>query len=442
MEWSRLFSAQRLNEKKPSDKNYLELRSRFEQDYDRIIFSDPFRRLQDKTQVFPLPEDDFVHTRLTHSLEVSSVGRSLGKNIGHYLTKKYPDLSETISPSDVGAMVGAACLAHDLGNPPFGHSGEDFMSAFYKSHPIGQSVRGLVSEKEWSDLCDFEGNAQGFRILNGAFYGGLQLTAATLGAFTKYPLSSSSDKDPKRKSQKKFGYFQSEKEHFIQVAECTGLIDLGEDVFSRHPLAFLVEAADDICYHIIDLEDGCRLGLISLDEFKDLLIPIIGKSYSEPKFKQIPIRDMKLGSLRALAIAALIRQCTTIFIENEDPLLSGSFDNALVDSTESRSSLDEIIKISIQKIYRSKSNIEKEVTGAAVIYKLLESFASAAIRAYQEKAEHIDKKILSLLPEQYSYFLKKSESLYASLQLINDFVSGLSDSNALRVHRILTGKLA
>ena len=270
MNWLQLLSNKRPGDRSPAPHDGT--RSRFEQDIDRLIFSHPFRKLQDKTQVFPLPEDDFVHTRLTHSLEVSSVGRSLGKNAGAYLLDKYPELgSNGYTVHDFGSVVGAACLAHDLGNPPFGHSGEDSISSFFLTNEKGLFFKSKVSTEEWKDLTTFEGNAQGLRILNKK-NGGLKLTYATLGAFTKYPLSSSCEKEPGKKSQKKFGYYQCNADLFSDLANEMGLINLNKGKWCRHPLAFLVEAADDICYHIIDLEDGCRLGLVPFEKVKKAAI--------------------------------------------------------------------------------------------------------------------------------------------------------------------------
>jgi dGTPase len=274
MNWQHLLSSKRINQK--SDTGSAASRSAFEQDYDRIIFSHPFRRLQDKTQVHPLPEEDFVHTRLTHSLEVSSVGRSLGKRVGEVIIQRHPELQQQFSLFDFGAIVAAASLAHDLGNPPFGHAGEDAISDFFKEHAYGKTWASAVKPAEWEDLIRFEGNAQGFRILNNEQYG-LKLTFATLGAFTKYPCPALfPERDKKKKSQKKFGFFQSEAEEFEAIAQELGLIRDRGFSYSRHPLAFLVEAADDICYSIIDLEDGCRLRLLSFDETVDLLSGILG----------------------------------------------------------------------------------------------------------------------------------------------------------------------
>jgi dGTPase len=438
MNWIQLLSTRRSGETEAqaSEVN----RSRFEQDYDRIIFSHPFRRLQDKTQVFPLPEDDFVHTRLTHSLEVSSVGRTLGKNAGAYLLDKYPELKEKgFTTGDFGGIVGAACLAHDLGNPPFGHSGEDSISSFFLSNEKGLVYQSKVSEKEWNDLIAFEGNAQGFRILNSQINGGLKLTFTSLGAFTKYPLSSSCEKEKGRKSQKKYGYYQSDSDLFKEISRNMGLNKLGENKWSRHPLAFLVEAADDICYHIIDLEDGCRLGLVPFDHVKELLASIIGDTFSENKLAKISSLNQKLGTLRAMAINKLIHECSQVFEDNEDGILDGSFDKALTSLLPSSSSLNKIITLSIDKIYQSKLVLEKEAGGHEVIDQLMEVFIEAAysIKFDVAKPKHLS--AIRLLPEEFKVQLDNDLTVYETLQIIIDFVSGLTDSYAVRLYQTIKG---
>jgi dGTPase len=254
MEWEKLVSPSRLGEEEAKSLQELKSRSIFEQDYDRIIFSYPFRCLQDKTQVFPLPKTDFVHTRLTHSLEVSSVGRSLGKKVGKIIIDQNPSLANKgLNQFEMGAIVASAALAHDIGNPPFGHSGEDAISEYFLEDDFGKSLKSHMNDKEWADLTHFEGNAQGFRLLINNKFQGLKVTFATLAAFSKYPRESLiQTSDPERKSQKKYGFFQSEKEFFKETARQTGLQPLSEKnlVWCRHPLAFLVEAADDICYSI------------------------------------------------------------------------------------------------------------------------------------------------------------------------------------------------
>ena len=289
MNWKKLLNNNRLGIKKSSSNSSLDGRSQFQKDFDRIVFSPAFRRLQDKTQVFPLPESDFVHTRLTHSLEVSVVGRSLGNLVGERILERDTRLKKEFTKFHFGEVVAAACLAHDIGNPPFGHSGEDAISEFFKKGN-GKDFEELIDdEKKWNDLINYEGNAQGFRIIttlqNPDVKGGLRLTYSTLGAFTKYPKESFTPealkKLKKKKAYNKFGFFQAEKEIFKEVAEATGL-DFKKNIedywWCRHPLTFLVEAADDICYRIMDLEDGFRLSLISFTETEDLMIPLVNKN--------------------------------------------------------------------------------------------------------------------------------------------------------------------
>lgn len=438
MNWLKL-----LSHKRPGDTKAIahdQTRSRFDQDFDRIIFSHPFRKLQDKTQVFPLPEDDFVHTRLTHSLEVSVVGRSLAKSVGTYLLEKYPELKKAgYTIHDFGSIVGAACLAHDLGNPPFGHSGEDSISSFFLTNEKGQFFKEYVSEKEWKDLVTFEGNAQGLRILNDERNGGLKLTFATLGAFTKYPLSSSCVKEKGRKSQKKFGYYQCNAGLFREMANEMGLIQLGESKWCRHPLAFLVEAADDICYHIIDLEDGCRLGLVPFETVKELLAEIIGDSYSEEKVRKIPSQNERLGTLRAMAIGQLIQECTDVFVMKEEKMLDGSFDTDLTGLIPSAHTMEKIISLSIEKIYRSKIVLEKEAGGYEVIDNLVESFATAVYAEYFNQPLPKHKSILRLLPEEFVVLLENIDSEYGALQIVIDFISGLTDSHAVRLYKTIKG---
>ena len=439
MNWSSLLSARRFSDKTEHltlDKN----RSRFEQDFDRIVFSQPFRKLQDKTQVFPLPEDDFVHTRLTHSLEVSSVGRSLGKNAGIHILNKYPELNEQYTVHDFGSIVAAASLAHDLGNPPFGHAGEDGISSFFLESKLGQRIKSEVSEKEWSDLTKFEGNAQGFRILNSPLYRGTELTFASLGAFTKYPLSSSSPKVQGRKSQKKYGYYQSSAAEFRTVAEQMNLNALSDTSWCRHPMAFLVEAADDICYGIIDLEDGCRLGLVPFETYRELLASIIGDNYSEEKLNKITSLNEKLGVLRAMAITQLVQECTDLFLQKENELLDGSFDKALTDQISSSETLLKISKLSVRDIYRSRIVLEKEAGGYEVIYKLMEALCSAAYYKSKGQASPRHNSVFRLFPTEYQNQLDNEGcSSYDTMQLVTDYISSLTDRYAVRLYKIIYG---
>jgi dGTPase len=430
--WKTLLSASRPGQKTISSESS---RSAFEQDYDRIIFSHPFRRLQDKTQVHPLPEHDFVHTRLTHSLEVSSVGRSLGKRAGEIILQRHPDLDSHFSLFDFGAVVAAAALAHDLGNPPFGHAGEDALSDFF----IGDhTFKKNVTNEEWNDLTKFEGNAQGFRILNQPEYG-LKLTCATLGAFTKYPCPSFfPTRDKSRKSQKKFGFFQSEKEAFGTIAAQLQLAQSG-DVWVRHPLAFLVEAADDICYNIIDLEDGCRMGLVTFEETVELLAPILKEKLNRTKLAGDEGLNKKIGTLRALTIGELIDACTTVFVDNEQDILAGKFDTALADLCEFRDALKQISEVSVRKIYRAPQVVEIEASGHEVLPGLLQEFTRAgALIRNKEKSRKYENLAL-LFPIETHEAIAESDTDYAMLRSVIDFVSGLTDRHALSLYRKIKG---
>lgn len=416
-------------------------RSAFEQDYDRIIFSHPFRRLQDKTQVHPLPEHDFVHTRLTHSLEVSSVGRSLGRKAGEVIIQRHPVLKDRFSVVDFGAIVAAASLAHDLGNPPFGHAGESAISDFFSSHPSGIEFRSMVSDTCWADLVRFEGNAQGFRILNSNRYG-LRLTCSTLGAFTKYPCPSLlPSRDTRRRSQKKFGFFQSEQTVFRQIAATMGLTETSTVSFARHPLAFLVEAADDVCYSIIDLEDGCSLGLVGFDEARDLFEGVISASRTKlGKLAHLPTREEKIGFLRALAISDLTAECTAIFLDHENDILSARFDSPLVDLSSVNPALKKIIEISVQKIYRARPVVEIEATGHEVLPGLLKEFTDTGLHLMRSgKSRKFDNLALLLPAATVSSIRSQPGDTYAMLRSIIDFISGMTDRNALSLYQKIKG---
>lgn len=444
MQWSKLLSNQRPDGRDPSRHA---TRSSFEQDYDRIIFSYPFRRLQDKTQVFPMPKEDFVHSRLTHSLEVSSVARSLGKRVGETLEQRHQKLVlQGFSQHNIGAIVAAAALAHDLGNPPFGHCGETAISDFFKTHPMGEEIRKRCTAEEWQDLTNFEGNAQGFRILNTAGGDGLKLTFATLAAFSKYPCQSHlHTRDESKAAQKKYGFFQAEKEIFSQMAKETGMIAVAKSEsctsWQRHPLTFLVEAADDICYHLIDLEDGCRLGLVTYEKTRDLIAPILGKAYQPEKLNKFSSEEEKIGVLRAMAIGQLIKECSDVFLEEEEAILEGNYHTALTDAIPASRFLSEIKKISIEKIYRSQVVLEREMAGFEILGGLLEQFVIAGFykQLAPEKFTARHKSALRLLPAQYQP--AKEDSAYQLTLKCLDFVSGLTDGHAVNLFRKIKGSI-
>lgn len=414
----------------------------FEVDYDRIIFSSAFRSLQDKTQVIPLSKTDFVHTRLTHSLEVSVVGRSIGRLVGKKIIEKYPHLREVhgYHMNDFGAIVAAAALAHDIGNPPFGHSGEKAIGEYF-SIGKGQQYKDQLTEKQWQDLIDFEGNANGFSVLTSSrpgIEGSLRLSYATLGAFTKYPKESLPKKPTKNISDKKYGFFQSDKEFFKEVAEELGMIPnkWGNDIgYHRHPLAFLVEAADDICYTIIDFEDGINLGLVSEDFALEYLIKLVKDTIDASKYQTLTTKEDRISYLRALAIGNLINDAVKVFIENEEAILKGEFHFALTDKSKYKAQMDDIIRLSVKNIYQSREVIEKELSGYQIINNLLDKFITAYNNNHEGKATNYDKLLLKILPEKYHL---EKETLYDRLLHICHFISMLTDGNALLYNQIVT----
>lgn len=417
-------------------KNEDETRLSFDMDYDRVVFSSAFRSLQDKTQVIPLSKTSFVHTRLTHSIEVSVVGRSLGRAVGKHVLTKYPHLRELgYQTNDFGAIIAAAAVAHDIGNPPFGHSGEKAIGEFFQFKK-GTAIKHLLTEAEYADLCSFEGNANGFRILNetrlGA-EGGLRLTYATLGAFTKYPKESLPVRPTDRIADKKYGFFQGDKKFFKEVAETLGLKSNsvnGELRYARHPLAFLVEAADDICYTIIDFEDGINLGLISEDVALEYLGGIISDKINTHKYSKLQTKEERIAYLRAVAIGALIQDATDIFLQNEDAILAGEFHQSLLYDSKYRHQITDVIDCSVERIYQSDEVVEKEVSGYVVLQHLLDIFFTAIINQENRRETSFDKLLLKKLPEKY----RKKGSLYDKVMGITCYITSLTDSNAVELH--------
>jgi len=443
MNWQQLlslkkFGDQHIRERKDENPS----RVGFEVDYDRIIFSNPFRSLQDKTQVIPHSKTDFVHTRLTHSLEVSVVGRSIGRLAGDQIMQKYPeliDLGYTIN--DFGAIVAAACLCHDIGNPPFGHSGEKAIGDFFR-FGAGEQFRLDLEVAQWQDLIDFEGNANGFHILTDSrpgAEGGLRISYATLGAFMKYPKESLPKKPTNDISDKKYGFFQADKASFKDVAESLGMLRKEGDSlrYFRHPLTYLVEAADDICYTIIDFEDGINLGWIPEEHALEFLIKIVKDNINSAKYAQLQTKAERVSYLRALAIGSLINDTVRVFMENEELILRGQFPYALTEKCAYVAQMKDIINISISNVYESKEVIEKEIVGYKVLHTLLDKFIVASNNKFNGKATHYDDMILKLLPEQYQ---EENESLYLRLLNICRFVSLLTDGKALELYHSIVGK--
>lgn len=443
MKWEQLLSLKRQGDKgKRLRIEQDDTRLGFEVDYDRIIFSAAFRSLQDKTQVIPMSKTDFVHTRLTHSLEVSVVGRSIGRLVGKKIIEKYPHLKEIhgYQANDFGAIVAAASLAHDIGNPPFGHSGEKAIGEYF-SIGKGQKYKDQLTDKQWQDLIDFEGNANGFSVLTSSrpgIEGSIRLTYAVLGAFMKYPKESLPKKPTSNISDKKYGFFQSDKDFFKEVADELGLIPnkSGNDIgFERHPLAYLVEAADDICYTIIDFEDGINLGLVSEDYALEYLIKLVKDTIDTAKYQTLTTKEDRISYLRALAIGNLINDAVRVFVENEEAILKGEFPYALTDKSKYKAQIDDIIKLSVKNIYQSREVIEKELSGYQIINNLLDKFITAYNNNYEGKATNYDKLLLKILPEKHHL---EKETLYERLLHICHFISMLTDGKAVLYNQIVT----
>jgi len=437
MNWKQLISNKRfgmeeLHETRKDD------RSEFQRDYDRLIFSAPFRRLQNKTQVFPLPGSVFVHNRLTHSLEVSCVGRSLGNDVASQLLKRHPDLADS-HISEIGSIVSAACLAHDLGNPPFGHSGEKAISTYF-SEGQGMALKKELSPMEWDDLTHFEGNANAFRILTHQFEGrrkgGFVMTYSTLASIVKYPFSSQL-----AGKKSKFGFFLSEEADYQKIAEELGIIQLSKPNeplrYTRHPLVYLVEAADDICYQMMDIEDAHKLKLLTHDETKGLYMLF----FDEKRRKRIEevcriVTDVneQIAYLRSSVIGALIKECTRVFTENEEKILVGEFEGALIKHICSplKEAYENCSAIALQRIYRSSDVLDIELAGFRVISTLIDLM----INAVRSPGKAYSQLLINRVSGQYNV---NAPTLYGKIQAVLDYISGMTDVYALDLYRKIKG---
>lgn len=437
MNWNKLISTRRLGSLPPTDESDLYNRTQFQRDYDRMIFSSPFRRMQNKTQVFPLPGSIFVHNRLTHSLEVASVGRTLGNMLADRLEKQgenHPLLAE------LGAVVSAGCLAHDMGNPPFGHAGEEAISKYF-TNGNGQDLKSRLKEGEWNDFVYFDGNANALRLLSHQFQGrrdgGFALTYTTLASIVKYPYESVGV------TKSKFGFFQSEKELYRGIADELGLKPLSVEPlkFVRHPLVYLVEAADDICYQIMDMEDAHKLGIVSYDTVIELFRNFYDRdadktilSKMEKNFKIVTDKNERVAYLRASVINKLVKECVEVFGQNQDSIMNGSFNTALIKMVtgSSKAAMDVIGPMSVEKIYRDRSVIEIEVAG----YKILGTLLDELIQAVLTPKAGLSRRLLSLIPDQYR---GEHQSDYEKIQSVVDYVSGMTDLFALDLYRKIKG---
>ncbi len=438
MNWNTLISTRRLGSAAAVPEVELFNRTQFQRDYDRIIFSSPFRRMQNKTQVFPLPGSIFVHNRLTHSLEVASVGRSLGNIVAERLGDK--GVKNPLIP-ELGAVVSAGCLAHDMGNPPFGHAGEEAISTFFKCGN-GKSLEMLLKPEEWTDLTFFDGNANALRLLTHQFRGrregGFALTYTTLASIVKYPYESVGiDKS-------KFGFFQSEKKLFCEIARKLDVTQVADHPmkFVRHPLVFLVEAADDICYRIMDLEDAHKLKIIDYDTTARLFLNFYEPAEDKEAldkiasvFRVVTDPNERIAFLRAGVINKLVHECAGVFAAEEEAILEGIYQRPLMKdvSSVSRIALGEIDQLSVDRIYNDRTVVEIEMTGFKILGTLLDEFIGAAV----SPAAGFSRRLLSLVPEQYEP--DEELGMYGKILSVVDFVSGMTDLYALDLYRKIKG---
>lgn len=441
MNWKQLISAKRWGYEDRVPHEQFDARSEFQRDYDRLIFSSPFRRLQNKTQVFPLPGAVFVHNRLTHSLEVASVGRSLGRLFYNLMKKDNPNIDEEVPfLQEVGNIISAACLSHDLGNPAFGHSGEAAISSYF-TEGEGKKYQERVTPQEWADITHFEGNANALRILTHAYNGkdpkGFALTYATLASIVKYPCAAIDGHIKGNHHRKKYGFFQCEKDAFERIALELGLEKdpTNPNGWLRHPIVYLVEAADDICYNIIDLEDAHHLKILSYQEVEDLLLPLCGGEALKERLAQLEDKGSRVELLRAKAINTLINGCARVFVEHQDKFLSGTFGSSLVDalSPEIVAQMKLIEKVSVARIYNAPTVVQIEIAGYKVMNALLEEFVPAYLKTNKTM---FDKKLVAMIPEQ---FYTDKEDTYSKIRTVLDFVSGMTDVYAIDLYRKIKG---
>lgn len=441
MNWNSLLSAKRFGQESQfSSGKQKDVRSQFQRDYDRMIFSSPFRRLQNKTQVFPLPGSIFVHNRLTHSLEVSSVGRSLGNALADRLIH-LELVADNHEIKEIGSIVAGACLAHDLGNPPFGHSGEKAMSHYF-SDGKGKNLKDKFTEEQWQDLSNFEGNANALRLLTHAFHGrrkgGFALTYSSIASIVKYPWESNKIAEVKKS---KYGFFQSEKEDYLRIAKELGIPEVSPGIFARFPLVYLVEAADDICYQIMDIEDAHKLNILTNQETKDLLLAFYHPERDKSSLERISetcqeVTDIneQIAYMRAGVIGKLISECVNVFVDHYQEIMEGSFQSSLIKNVDEVCLLayKKCTKVAITRIYRHRSVVEIELAGYKILGTLLDEFVNAIFAP----GNFYSKNLLSLIPEQYEV---SEGSDYEKMMSVLDFISGMTDVFALDLYRTIKG---
>lgn len=439
MEWKQLISNKRFGQEHKYAERHDD-RSEFKRDYDRLIFSSAFRRLQNKTQVFPLPGSIFVHNRLTHSLEVASVGMSIGNDISRRVIQKQPNLKDTLV-EEIGTIVSAACLAHDLGNPPFGHSGEKAIQTFFSEGP-GLKIKPMVSSEFWDDITHFEGNANAFRILTHRFkgrrQGGFVMTYSMLASIVKYPFASSL-----AGNHGKFGFFASEAESYRKIADELGISCKsapGEPLkYARHPLVYMVEAADDICYEIMDIEDSHKLKILSYAETEHLLLSFFDEDIQQKIRQRIIDEELtdeneKVVYMRASVIGKLENECVAAFLAHEEEILAGTFEGSLIDhiSERQKKAYKECEKISYSKIYQSKPVLDIELSGYQIMATLMKVFVEAAVNP----SRFYSKQLLRRVSSQYDI---ENENLEERIMAVLDYISGMTDIYALDIYQKING---
>lgn len=439
MEWKQLISNKRFGQEHKHAVRHDD-RSEFKRDYDRLIFSSAFRRLQNKTQVFPLPGSIFVHNRLTHSLEVASVGMSIGNDISRRVIQKRPELKDTLV-EEIGTIVSAACLAHDLGNPPFGHSGEKAIQTFFSEGP-GQKIKSMVSSEFWDDITHFEGNANAFRILTHRFkgrrQGGFVMTYSMLASIVKYPFASSL-----AGNHGKFGFFASEADSYRKIADELGIFCKsapGDPLkYARHPLVYMVEAADDICYEIMDIEDSHKLKILSFAETEHLLLSFFDEEIQQKIRQRIIDEELtdeneKVVYMRASVIGKLENECVAAFLAHEEEILAGTFEGSLIDhiSERQKKAYKECEKISYSKIYQSKPVLDIELSGYQIMATLMEVFIEAAVNP----SRFYSKQLLRRVSSQYDI---ENENLEERIMAVIDYISGMTDIYALDIYQKING---
>lgn len=439
MNWQQLISNKRLGQEVRHPERHDD-RSEFKRDYDRLIFSAPFRRMQNKTQVFPLPGSIFVHNRLTHSLEVASVGMSLGNDVARVLKQHHPELAGTLF-EEIGTIVSTACLAHDMGNPPFGHSGEKAIQAYFREGG-GQALQECISNEFWNDLTHFEGNANTFRLLTHRFHGrregGFVMTYSTLASIVKYPHSSLC-----AGKKGKFGFFCFEEEYFRRIADELGMIRLSADGeplrYARHPLVYLVEAADDICYEIMDIEDAHKLRILSFDETMKLLLGFFDEAHRQKIMQRITDEGItdnneKVVYMRACAIGLLESECARTFVENEQAILDGEFVGSLIDHVSPLvcDAYKHCTNVSFERIYNSKPVLDVELSGYKIMETLMETLTEAAVSPEKFHSEQLRKRFSN----QYDI---NSNDFETRIMAVIDFISGMTDIFALDIYQKIQG---